>query len=184
MIDYPLLAKDRELSADEALEVLEAGEFCVVSTVDADGMPYGVPLSYARQGDILYFHAANEGGLKADCFRRDARACATAVVDVEAFFENGDFSTSYRSAIAFGRMRPVDDPIEFKHALVNLCMKYLPAHKHAIGKAMEIEGPHTAVWALDIEKLSGKANPFPAGEDTATRASTIENAGANTTGAR
>ena len=39
MIDYPLLAKDRELSASEALEVLEAGEFCVVSTVDADGMP-------------------------------------------------------------------------------------------------------------------------------------------------
>ena len=46
MIDYPLLAKDRGLSADEALEVLEEGEFCVVSTVDADGMPYGVPLSY------------------------------------------------------------------------------------------------------------------------------------------
>ena len=175
---------DRAIPREDTLAVLDAAAFATVATVDADGMPYGVPLSYARQGDILYFHAANEGGLKADCFRRDARACATAVVDVEAFFENGDFSTSYRSAIAFGRMRPVDDPIEFKHALVNLCMKYLPAHKHAIGKAMEIEGPHTAVWALDLEKLSGKANPFPAGEDTATRASTIENAGANTTGAR
>ena len=53
MIDYPLLAKDRELSADEALEVLEAGEFCVVSTVDADGMPYGVPLSYVMLDGAL-----------------------------------------------------------------------------------------------------------------------------------
>ena len=42
----PPACEDRELSASEALEVLEAGEFCVVSTVDVDGMPYGVPLSY------------------------------------------------------------------------------------------------------------------------------------------
>ena len=32
MIDYPLLAKDRELSADEALEVLEEGEGLDVTT--------------------------------------------------------------------------------------------------------------------------------------------------------
>ena len=60
MIDYPLLAKDRELSADEALEVLEAGEFCVVSTVDADGMPYGVPLSYVMLDGALCFHTTNK----------------------------------------------------------------------------------------------------------------------------
>lgn len=62
MIDYPLLAKDRELSASEALEVLEAGEFCVVSTVDVDGMPYGVPLSYVMLDGALCFHTTTRPG--------------------------------------------------------------------------------------------------------------------------
>ncbi|WP_080799889.1 pyridoxamine 5'-phosphate oxidase family protein [Arabiibacter massiliensis] len=158
----PMRRADRALSRDEALGVLDAAPFAAVATVDEDGMPYNVPLSFARLGDALYFHAAREGGLKTDCFRRDARACATAVTGVQAFFEDGDFSTGYRSAIAYGRMREVNDPAEFKHALVALCMKYVPAHKHDIGHAMENEGPNTAVWALDIDRLTGKANPLPA----------------------
>ena len=158
---YPLRRVDRAASRDEALETLDAAPFVVVSTADADGMPYGVPLSFVRRGNTLYFHASSEGGHKTDCFRRDHRVCATAVTDVRAFFEGGDFSTSYRSAMAFGRIREVTDPLEFKRALVDLCMKYVPEHKRDIGRAMEAEGPHTAVWALDIDELSGKSRPGP-----------------------
>lgn len=158
---YPLRRVDRAASRDEALETLDAAPFVVVSTADADGMPYGVPLSFARRGNTLYFHASSEGGHKTDCFRRDRRACATAVTGVQAFFEDGNFSTSYRSAMAFGRIREVTDPLEFKRALVDLCTKYVPEHKRDIGRAMEAEGPHTAVWALDIDALSGKKRLLP-----------------------
>lgn len=162
---HPLLRRaDRALTHDDTLAVLDAASFVTVSTVDDDSMPYGVPLSFVRRGETLYFHMAKEGGYKVDCFHHDARACATAVLDVGAFFEDGDFSTTYRSAMAFGRMREVTDAGEFKHALVDLCMKYLPAHKHGIGHAMEQSGPRTAVWALDIEELTGKARPRPAQE--------------------
>ena len=116
-----------------------------------------MPLSFTRTGDVLYFHATNEGGHKLDDFRRDNRVCATAVVDVRAFFANGDFSTRYRSALAFGRVREVMDPGEFKHALVDLCMKYVPEANRGIGRAMETSGPHTSVWAIDIDELTGKA---------------------------
>ena len=159
---HPLRRADRAASRDEALETLDAAPFVVVSTADVDGMPYGVPLSFVRRGNTLYFHASSEGGHKTDCFRRDHRVCATAVTDVRAFFEGGDFSTSYRSAMAFGRIREVTDPLEFKRALVDLCMKYVPEHKRDIGRAMEAEGPHTAVWALDIDALSGKKRSLPA----------------------
>ena len=117
-----------------------------------------------RRGDTLYFHATNEGGHKTVDFRRDDRVCATAVTGVEAFFEDGDFSTSFRSAITFGRVREVVEATEFKHALVDLCMKYVPEAKRSIGKAMEKEGPHTSVWAIDIEEISGKAHPGPRGD--------------------
>ena len=159
---YPLRRVDRAASRDEALETLDAAPFVVVSTADADGMPYGVPLSFVRRGNTLYFHASSEGGHKTDCFRRDHRVCATAVTGVQAFFENGNFSTSYRSAMAFGRIREVTEPLEFKRALVDLCTKYLPEHKRDIGRAMEAEGPCTAVWALDIDALSGKKRSLPA----------------------
>ena len=158
---HPLRRADRAASRDEALETLDAAPFVVVSTADVDGMPYGVPLSFVRRGNTLYFHASSEGGHKTDCFRRDHRVCETAVTGVQAFFENGNFSTSYRSAMAFGRIREVTDPLEFKRALVDLCMKYVPEHKRDIGRAMEAEGPHTAVWALDIDALSGKKRSLP-----------------------
>ena len=90
---------------------------------------------------------------------------------VKAFFEDDDFTTSFRSVMAFGRIREVSNVGEFKHALVNLCMKYVLEAKHGIGKAMELEGPHTAVWAIDIDELSGKARSGPrradAGADAA-----------------
>lgn len=169
MTHRPMRRGDRAASREASLAVLDSAPFVTVATIDDAGAPYCVPLSFVRRGDALYFHAAKEGGLKAECFRRDARACATAVMDVQAFFDGGDFSASYRSAIAFGRMREVDDPAEFKHALVDLCMKYLPAHKHDIGRAMQAEGPHTTVWALDIDELTGKARSLPADGNAAAR---------------
>lgn len=164
MTRFPLRRAERAMPRDEALAVLDAAEFAIVSTVDDDGMPYGVPLSFVRRGDTLYFHATNEGGHKTVDFRRDDRVCATAVTGVEAFFEDGDFSTSFRSAMTFGRVREVVEATEFKHALVDLCMKYVPEAKRSIGKAMEKEGPHTSVWAIDIEEISGKAHPGPRGD--------------------
>ena len=161
MSQFPLRRAERALSRDDALAVLDAAPFVTVATVDDDGTPYGVPLSFVRTGNALYFHATNEGGHKAVDFLRDPRVCATAVVGVEPFFEDGDFTTSFQSAMAFGRVREVVDPLEFKHALVNLCMKYVPEAKHGIGQAMDHEGPNTAVWAIDIDELSGKGRPGP-----------------------
>lgn len=46
MKNYPMQYADREISVEGALEVLDEGEFITVATVDDDGMPYCVPLSY------------------------------------------------------------------------------------------------------------------------------------------
>ena len=146
MIDYPLLAKDRELSASEALEVLEAGEFCVVSTVDVDGMPYGVPR----------FHTTNKAGHKLDNFARDGRACVTVATEVEPCYEDDFFTTRFASVIARGRVRRVEDGAAMRKVLVALCMKYLPEHKDKIGEGIAREIDDTAIWAVDLEEVRGK----------------------------
>ena len=51
----------------ETKEILRMATHGVLSLVDAEGMPYGVPLSYVNDGgDIIYFQCACAGH-KIDC---------------------------------------------------------------------------------------------------------------------
>ena len=48
--------KDKEIGTDEAINLLAGCEYGVLSTVDSDGQPYGVPLNYAYKDNCIYFH--------------------------------------------------------------------------------------------------------------------------------
>ena len=157
MTHYKMRYADRTMDEDAARDVLDAGDFCVVSTVDTDGAPYGVPLSYVRVGDALYLHSAIEAGHKLDNFAHDARVFVTVVRNGGAFFQDTFFSTRYESVMAVGHIARVTDGKEVRRALVALCMKYVPQAKREIGSAMDRELPYTAVWRIDIEELSGKS---------------------------
>lgn len=154
---HPLRRSDRGISRKDARAILEEAPFVVISTVDEEGNPYGVPLSFVLRDDALYIHCARDGGRKLNCFRHDARASATAALDIVPFCENANFTTKYRSAMAFGRMREVREPAEFKRALADLCLKYVPAARSEIGRSLTRFAKDAAVWALDIEELTGKA---------------------------
>ncbi|MEG0303331.1 pyridoxamine 5'-phosphate oxidase family protein [Gordonibacter sp.] len=157
MTEYRMRYAERELSAKDAWGIFEAAEYCVASTVDADGMPYGVPISFVVMDGKLYFHTTNIAGHKLDNFAHDARICVTAAVDVEACFENDFMTSRYGSAMAFGRIRRVEDSVEVRHALVALCMKYLPDYQHEIGNAIAKDLAETAVWAVEADLVTGKA---------------------------
>jgi hypothetical protein len=48
--------KDRGIGTREAIEILDSAEYGVLSTVDKDGQPYGIPLSYVYKNNSIYFH--------------------------------------------------------------------------------------------------------------------------------
>ena len=48
--------KDREMSREFALAVMDRCEWTVVSFVTPEGAPYAVPVSAVREGDALFFH--------------------------------------------------------------------------------------------------------------------------------
>lgn len=157
MTHYEMRYDKRKLSDEDARGVFEEADYIVVSTVDADGMPYGIPISFVISGDTLYLHSTNTFGHKLDDFRRDPRVCATAAHGAKPCYEQTFFTTRYESAMAFGEIREVPEGAEFRRALVDLCMKYVPDAKHEIGAAIEREIGDTIVWAIDIEELTGKA---------------------------
>ena len=66
------------------------------------------------------------------------------------------FTTKYRSAIAFGRVREVTDPAEMEGIMRRIAGKYSPNEdEEAFQNEMRSSGA-LCVLALDIEHLSGK----------------------------
>ena len=145
--------KDRQSSEAEALELLDRGEYGVLSVVDGDGQPYGVPLSYAfREGQIV-FHSAPEGR-KIKCLLPGAEASFCVVGAVERI--PAKFSTGYESVIASGAIRELEG--EEKHAaLLWLIEKYSSGFIEQ-GRAYIASDTHkTRVFSLAVRHLSGKA---------------------------
>ena len=82
----------------------------VLSLIDQDGEPYGVPLSFAYDGtDTLYFHSARTGH-KIECISTHNRASFCIVAKDEIVPE--EFTSYFRSVIANGKLEIVTDSAE------------------------------------------------------------------------
>ena len=98
--------KDREISRQEAIEILDSAEYGVLSTVDKNGQPYGIPLSYVYKDNAIYFHCAVDGQ-KLDNIRDNAKVsfCVTGKTTVLP----ETFGTLYESAVVSGTAGEVFD---------------------------------------------------------------------------
>ena len=145
--------KDREMSREFALAVVDKCAYSVMATVNSDGSPYCIPLSPVREGEWLYFHSALEGQ-KIDNLRRESRVCVTCVGDVKAV--PGKFSLYYESAVIKGTASEITGREEKIHALGLISRRYTPDNMAAFDETIERELEHTGVWKIRIDEISGK----------------------------
>lgn len=153
--------KRQELAPDRCIEILEKGTAGVLSVIGDGGYPYGVPLSYAYKDGKIYFHSAVEGH-KIDALRKEEK-CSFTVIDQDDIHPD-EYTTYFRSVIAFGRMRIFDSKEDIIASLRILGEKYNPGDhaglQHEIGKSVAMPGgiSHTrvAVLCMEIEHLTGK----------------------------
>jgi len=144
---------DRALSESEATEILQKGEFGVLSTVSADGQPYGVPVSYAYTEDGIYFHCAVEGH-KIDNLGGNQKVSFCVVGKTEVL--PAKFGTKYESVIVFGNAFEVT--AAGKHeGLLELLKKYSPGFIEDGLRYIESAGGKTRVYKIVIESITGKA---------------------------
>lgn len=146
--------RKQQLSTEETVAMLESATAGVLAVRAEDGYPYAVPLSFVHDDGKLYFHSA-KAGMKLDAIAHDSRASFCVVADDEVI--SSTFTTHYRSAIVFGRMRIVEQDAEKRHALMRLAEKYSPDHLDEAGSEIEGAWNRMYVLALDIEQLTGKA---------------------------
>lgn len=142
------------LSVENCAAVLERGTSGVLALLGDDGYPYAVPLSYVYDGGKLYFHSA-KGGHKLDAIRRCNKA-SFCVIDQDMVVPQ-EYTTYFRSVIAFGRVRILNNDEEKRSAVEILARKYAP-EDCAENRAAVIDREWESLCMLEmvVEHLSGK----------------------------
>ena len=146
--------KNQLLSDAVSRDILEKNTSGVLSLMGDDGYPYGVPLSYVLVGDKLFFHCA-KAGHKIDAIRREEKA-SFCVIDQDIVVSE-EYTTHFRSVIAFGRVHILEGEEEKRNALRILAEKY-SGDQEETGIEVEINKSFANVCMLqfDMEHVTGK----------------------------
>ena len=148
--------KNQQLSTDKCMSILEKSTSGVLAVSGDDDYPYAVPLSFAYSDNKLYFHVAKSGH-KLDALRRNPKA-SFCIIEQDNIVP-AEYTTYFRSVIAFGSVRIVEDNTdpEKRLALDMLSDKYCP-NESAESREKEIGKLMSALYVLvmDIEHVTGK----------------------------
>ncbi len=145
--------KDRQLSEDEAYQVLKKGEWGVLATFDGE-YPYGVPVNYVFHNGSIYFHCAKEG-YKLDNIVKNPNVCFTVVTKSEVIPQ--ELSTNYESVIVFGKASVVGNENEKREALNALGKRFSKDYPEKVNQEIETLFSVTEIVKISIENISAKA---------------------------
>lgn len=145
----------QELPAEECLAILERGTCGVLAVSGDGGYPYAVPISYVYDNGKIYFHSAITGH-KIDALTRNDRV-SFCVVDQDQIVPE-EYTTYFRSVIAFGKLRILSEEDAKGLAIEKLAVKYAPADS-ASNRTETIEKSWKSFCMLEmtIEHMTGKA---------------------------
>lgn len=144
---------DRAIPDSEAQHLLRVGEYGVLSTVSADGQPYGVPVSFAYTGEAIYFHCALEGH-KLENLSGNNKVSFCVVGKTQVLPDK--FATNYESVIVFGQALEVTGE-EKQAGLIELLKKYSPGYMEKGERYIKGDGDKAKVYKIVIESMTGKA---------------------------
>ena len=149
----PMRRHRQQLPDNDCISILERATAGTLALLGDDGYPYAVPISFVYHEGCIYFHSA-VAGHKVDAIRRYEKASFCVIDQDEVHGEL--YTTFFRSVIAFGRIRIIEDEEEKLAAVRLLGNRYNPGQDEALQKEME-KGLHRMLaLCLKIEHLTGK----------------------------
>lgn len=146
--------KKQLLSNEESIEILKNGTSGVLALLGDNGYPYAVPMSYVYDNSKIYFHSAKSGH-KTDAMRTCGKASFCVIAQDEIHPE--EYTTYFKSVIAFGKIRILEGENEKRQAIEKLAMKYHPNDDEA-NRNQEIarEWNPLCMIELSVEHMTGK----------------------------
>lgn len=151
---HEMRRKNQALSIEESTAVLMRGTSGVLALSGDDGYPYAVPISYVYDGAHIYFHCA-KAGHKLDAIMRSSKA-SFCVIDKDEIIPE-TYTSHFRSIIAFGTIRVLQEEQKKRAAIEKLALKYAPEdtseHRRA---SIDRDWEPLCVLEMTIEHLTGK----------------------------
>lgn len=136
--------------------LLDGAALCHVSYV-VEGQPYCTPTLFWREGCRLYWHGSSASRMLRNQAEGEAACLTVTYLDGLVLARCGfNHSADYRSVMAFGRARLVEDPEEKRRALVMMVDRFFPGRTAQLRGTRAQEIKATAVVMMDIERASAK----------------------------
>ena len=150
----PMRRKNQQLSLEDCNEILAKATSGVLALEGDAGYPYAVPLSFVYHDKKIFFHSA-KAGHKIDSIKANSKAsfCVIAKDDVKP----DEYTSYFKSVIAFGKIRILEDEAEKRKAITLLAAKYNPQDsEEKRERAIEMEYAPLCMLELEVEHLTGK----------------------------
>lgn len=147
--------QNRLLNESDAENLLDTGEYGILSMLSKTDGVYGIPISYVWDKEhSLYFHCAPEGK-KLVLLEEDNRASFCIVGKTEVI--PGKFTTLYESLVLKGAIVMNLSKEEGMYALELLVDKYSLDYKDTGRQYAEKSFSHMRILRMDIIEYSGKS---------------------------
>lgn len=168
MSTAPEVRRADKVMSDERARDLIASAYCGrLGTVGPDGWPYVVPLLYIWTNGEIWVHNTRARGHLRENVDHDPRVCFE-IDEAGAIFPYGRFecdtSVEYRSVVVFGQIRIIREEVGKTAFFDALMEKYAdPGWDRAKGFYPRLA--EVTVYAITIERMSGKETPLPASSE-------------------
>lgn len=154
MVFREMRRKKQVLSQKEVEGILHKGTSGVLALLGDNDYPYAVPISYVYDNGKVYFHSAKSGH-KIDAIQKAAKA-SFCVIDEDLVVPE-EYTTYFRSVIAFGRIQIIENDSEKRAAIEKLAIKYAPEDTAASrDDAISREWKPLCMLEMTIEHITGK----------------------------
>lgn len=146
--------KNQLLSKEETIAILQNGTSGILAVLGDDDYPYTIPINYFYHDNKIYFHGAKSGH-KIDAIKKHNKVSFCVIAHEEIVSEK--LTTYFKSAVAFGTARIVEDDTEKRNAIEKLTAKF--ASDQPEQKRSEEITKHFSVFSIiemTIEHMTGK----------------------------
>lgn len=131
-----------------------------------DGQPYCTPTGFWREGDFLYWHGSSASRMIR--FETPGVPVCVTVTHLDAIVlarSGFHHSVNYRSVMAFGTARLVDDPEEKRWAMDAFVDRFFSGRSKGLRQPNKQEIKATSFVKMEMEQASGKIRNLHVSDD-------------------
>ncbi len=140
----------------EIEEIIRKCQVCHVAMVDQEGKPYIVPMNFGFNEGVIYLHSSRIGK-KIGILKNNPDVCIEFSTDYLLRYQNEEvacsWSMKYRSVLAYGKVKFVEDEQQKSEHLDLIMKNYTPKEfKYNPPSIREVY-----CWKVNVERFEGRA---------------------------